>query len=124
MLILTYFFFTVFVDFISQKYPLHIGFISVPFLGQGGTITILFIGLLILYSVNVTEGWWYRFLNCKLMDYIGRLSYSIYLWQQLILFGSLGFISQKPYSLLFILIAANLSYYIIEKPFLKLKNKF
>jgi len=113
----------IFIDEINKTYNLHLGIITIPLLGSSGTITILVILMLIVYSINYT-GWWHRFLNSKPMDYIGRLSYSLYLWQQLIILGSLGFISERPYSLLALFIVANLSYYLIEKPFFALKDKF
>ncbi|MBO9200915.1 MULTISPECIES: acyltransferase family protein [Niastella] len=98
-------------------------YFTVPLLGPSGTITILLILMLIVYSINCT-GWWYTFLNSRIMDYIGRLSYSLYLWQQIIIFGSLKFVPERPYSLLVIFLVANVSYYFIERPFLALKNKY
>lgn len=110
------------IDEMNKAYGLHLGIITIPFLGQSGTITIAVILMLIIYSINYS-GWWFTFLNNRVMDYIGRLSYSLYLWQQVIIFGSLGYISKKPYVFLAIFIAANFSYFIIEKPFLSFKNK-
>jgi peptidoglycan/LPS O-acetylase OafA/YrhL len=113
----------IYIDEINTSFHLHLGLLTVPLLGASGTITILIILMLIVYSINYT-GLWYSFLNSRIMDYIGRLSYSLYLWQQVIIFGSLGFISERPYSLLAIFLMANFSYYFIERPFFSLKNKF
>jgi peptidoglycan/LPS O-acetylase OafA/YrhL len=59
------------------------------------------------------------------MVFLGLISYSMYLWQQI--FTSpldLGKINQLPFNLIFIFIASVLSYSLIEKPFLRLKERF
>src|ERR1700733_2824360 len=68
----------------NEQYRFHLGFLLVP-LGIGssiGTLTNLLIATVLLYSVNYKNGW-SKFLNRPAMNYIGRLSYSLYLWQQL-----------------------------------------
>jgi len=124
LLLLIFFCFAVFLENLNIKHHLHLGIFLIPLLGSGGTITLLFIGLLILFSINDKTSWWYFFLNSKIMNYLGKLSYSLYLWQQIIIYGSLGFVSNKPYNLFFTFLLANISHYFIERPFLKLKNKF
>lgn len=89
-----------------------------------GTIANICVTLIMLYSIYFSKGLWFKFLNTKAMDFIGVLSYSIYLWQQLFTFKSHSFISIFPINLLLIIAAALFSYYVIEKPFLKLKSKF
>ena len=72
-----------------------------------------------------------RVLNCRPVMHIGVLSYSIYIWQTLFLhesnasvFGpSLKLISTFPGNLVAILIVAELSYYLIEQPSLRLRNR-
>lgn len=89
-----------------------------------GTIANFFIGLLILFSIYGTKGLWYKFLNFKILNHIGNLSYSIYLWQQIVIYNPFGY-KLNPIEILFVIyILAITSFYIIEKPFLKLKVKF
>jgi peptidoglycan/LPS O-acetylase OafA/YrhL len=76
-----------------------------------------------------------RFLSFKPLVWIGKLSYSLYLWHALA-FGLAAFISvyfpftaQTPYlqevwTLAVCVSMAAVSYYGLEKPFLKLKKKF
>ena len=66
----------------------------------------------------------YLFLNNKYLNYIGILSYSIYLWQEIFINDTSLMINHFPLNLLFIPLAALFSYYVIEKPFLKLKAKY
>ncbi len=89
-----------------------------------GTIANISIVMIILYSIYFSKGLWFKFLNTKAMDFIGLLSYSLYLWQQLFTYHSHSFISIFPINLILIFCAALFSYYVIEKPFLKLKSKF
>ena len=56
--------------------------VSYGFLGNVGVFTNLIIALIIVYSINV-KSLWFSFLNMPIMEYMGKLSYSIYLWQQL-----------------------------------------
>ncbi len=97
--------------------------ISYALFGNIGLITNMLIAYIILMSVNV-RNWWFAFLNTSVLNYIGLLSYSIYLWQQL-------FTADRPYLhtlnipmiLLIIFSLAVLSYNLIEKPFLNLREK-
>ena len=61
-----------------------------------------------------------RALNSKILKYIGVLSYSIYLWQQVWLYRWEIPIFVK---LLGISVSALVSYYLIEKPSLTIRNK-
>jgi len=92
--------------------------------GSYGVFTNIFIGFVILLSITPTNNLWYNILNAPLMNYVGKLSYSIYIWQQLFFSKSMGVFSTFPLNLLSIFIVANLSYYFIEKPFLKLKARY
>jgi peptidoglycan/LPS O-acetylase OafA/YrhL len=60
-----------------------------------------------------------RFLNLAWLRWIGVLSYSLYLWQQL-------FVSQHlhvlPYGYLFLLLASLSSFWLVEQPFLRLRT--
>jgi peptidoglycan/LPS O-acetylase OafA/YrhL len=92
--------------------------------GSLGTISIILIGLIVIGSIYSTSAW-FTFLNLRVMDYIGKLSYSLYLWQQ-IFTANRAFMHKFPVVLilLFIFIAAHVSYFLIERPFLKMKRHF
>jgi peptidoglycan/LPS O-acetylase OafA/YrhL len=57
--------------------------------------------------------------------YIGKLSYSIYLWQQIFIFSKdpdWGWVRIFPMDLILSVAAGVASYYLVERPFLKLKD--
>ena len=96
--------------------------LSIAIAGTHGTIANLLIGLILIYSIQIQKGWWYKVLNHKTAVYIGTLSYSLYLWQQFFIHDTIKWYNKFPVNLLFIIICAMGSYYLIEKPFLKLKS--
>lgn len=101
--------------------------INVAYGGSAGTLANVFVSIIILYSVFGAQekSLWFRFLNSRPMDYIGQLSYSLYLWQQIWILGGIwSWYTAFPQNLLFIFITAMASYHLIEKPFLKLRDKF
>lgn len=91
--------------------------------GTFGTFTNMCIGLIIIISINYRENIWFKFLNTRLLNYIGVLSYSIYIWQQLFFSNNLGKLSEFPFNIVLIFLAAIISYNFIELPFLKLKDR-
>jgi len=88
------------------------------------------IPLLILSTVlhpNSIPGSILEFLPIR---WIGWISYSLYLWQQLFfgtnLVGSpqgIAFLRQPPISLAALMLCATFSYYVVEKPFIRLGHK-
>jgi peptidoglycan/LPS O-acetylase OafA/YrhL len=65
-----------------------------------------------------------RVLNWRPLAFVGVLSYSIYLWQQPFLNrASTSFACTFPQALLFVFAAALASYGLVEKPFLKLRQR-
>ncbi|TRW23034.1 acyltransferase [Flavobacterium zepuense] len=65
-----------------------------------------------------------NFLNYKFIAQIGILSYSLYIWQQLILTTNTNlWINKFPQNLGVVFVIALVSYYMIEKPILKLKKR-
>jgi peptidoglycan/LPS O-acetylase OafA/YrhL len=54
------------------------------------------------------------------MTFIGKLSYSLYLWQQL--FFHYSFIPMFPLNLIATVGLASVSYFLLEKPFLRLRS--
>jgi peptidoglycan/LPS O-acetylase OafA/YrhL len=62
----------------------------------------------------------YWILNLRPVVWLGKISYSLYLWQQLFVFGT----HSKPwYGVLFAVGMASLSYYAVEQPLLRLREK-
>jgi peptidoglycan/LPS O-acetylase OafA/YrhL len=88
------------------------------------TIPNISVAVIMMYAVFHKNTLFFKFLNTKAMNFIGLLSYSIYLWQQLFLHNTQHWYNQLPINILLIIIFALFSYYIIEKPFLRLKSKF
>jgi len=65
-------------------------------------------------------------LNNRVLNYIGTLSYSIYIWQQLFCNKNIWLvkIDSVLVHVILIFLVAMISYHFYEKAFLKLKNKF
>jgi peptidoglycan/LPS O-acetylase OafA/YrhL len=113
----------------------YVFFIS-PFLGErfrgGYTITFGFtldaicVAILIFKITSQTPGRWLeRLLSFPFLVFIGRLSYSLYLWQQLFLTSfNRTWSGVFPMSILCAFVAAIGSHYLIERPFLRLKGRF
>lgn len=96
-------------------------------------ISAIFVGCIcsfyLLYFIINTEGTFGKMLNSGLLTFIGKISYSLYVWQQLFL-GSAPLLSNRirwiaffPQNIFLTFIAAITSFYVIEKPFLKIKEK-
>jgi peptidoglycan/LPS O-acetylase OafA/YrhL len=96
--------------------------ISLPF---GNAIISLSILFLITAYIFPSDNIVYKFLNNKIIVHIGVLSYSIYIWQQFFFIGELrGFWRTFPYNIGVIYAVSLGSYYLWERPFLKLKRHF
>lgn len=117
-------YFLIYLPSLNEKLNLHLDLIISVFGSTIGTIGNILIGIILLYSVFGHRGSWFRVLNSKILNYIGLLSYSIYLWQQLFIRGSKFWITLFPQNIIFTFMVALFSYYCIEQPFLKLKNRF
>jgi len=115
--------------FVLRDVPVHLakiglGFIFIPLGVTHGTVANLLIALILMYSVFGPRGLWFWFLNTPVMRYIGVLSYSLYLWQQFFISSGRAWIGQFPQNVVLTFLAALGSYYLIEKPFLRLKSRF
>jgi peptidoglycan/LPS O-acetylase OafA/YrhL len=108
---------------LNRDWHLHLGYAITAFGGTSGTIADAAIGLIIVTSIHYTRTGWYRFLNAAAMNRVGELSYSLYIWQQLFFSAALGSASRLPVNILLIFGVANVSYLLVEKPFLRLRSK-
>ena len=88
----------------------------------GGTVLANLTVVVLMHCALNAEGtivFWC--LNNRPTRLVGVLSYSLYLWQQVFIYG--GFKLDAPENLIAIGIAAVLSFQLIEKPFLKLRGR-
>lgn len=89
------------------------------------TVRAACVAALIWLTVTHAGGAWGRLLESRPLVVAGWLSYSLYLWQQLFLVRDANRdLSGLLLSLALALIAATLSYALVERPFLRLKGRF
>jgi peptidoglycan/LPS O-acetylase OafA/YrhL len=90
----------------------------------GGTFANIGMVLLLQNIVRYPDQLVGQICNFKPLAWIGVLSYSLYLWQQPFLyFGSSAWVCSFPQNIFLAFAAAMASYFVIEKPFLRLKEK-
>jgi len=83
-------------------------------------IALIFVMMWLVRNANTAVG---KFFNSKLLVYLGVLSYSLYLWQQLFLTRlNTTWLGLFPLNLLCCYIAAEISYRCVEKPFWKFRK--
>jgi len=121
--------FIIFSLLLIQFIPLwcHIKAIEVlrqALLGSFATLSNLAIAAIIVLIYFNPQAMVVKGLNTFILDWVGRLSYSIYLWQQLFLSGKSGTVFQLPWNILMILAIAAFSYYVIEVRILKFTKYF
>lgn len=108
--------------------PLHASFTFTYVVGYAIEPLLVAVFLLQLVWYSDTGGW--RIFEHPVTRYLGRISYPLYLWQQLTLFTSkrltdgLPVVVQLAFALAVTVAFASASYFIVEKPFLKLKSRF
>jgi peptidoglycan/LPS O-acetylase OafA/YrhL len=104
--------------------------LTVHFQGQyllpiGYSLQNLVIALLIAHIVLNDKTRLGRTLNNSAVVHVGVISYSLYLWQQLFLkTANTTFTGTFPWNIMCAFLAAELSYYLLEKPFLRLRKRF
>jgi len=89
------------------------------------TIQMALAAAMLFHVVIVPEGIWSRFLSHDSLRFVGRISYSVYLWQQLFMISNVpdwGWIRVFPYNVIASIAVGIASHYLIERPFLRLKR--
>jgi peptidoglycan/LPS O-acetylase OafA/YrhL len=90
----------------------------------GSSVINACLAVLIHRSVYYSRDWIGGVLNWKPIAFVGVLSYSLYLWQQLFLDrNSSAWINRFPQNLGFAVAAALASYFLLEKPLLRLRQR-
>ena len=117
--------------FLLLLYPLekwaakmNFGIFFIIFGGRSGTMGNILIGLVLMYSIFGNHGVWFKILNSMILNYLGTLSYSIYLWQQIFTSPLKFWFTSFPQNIFLTFICAIGSFYLIEKPFLRLKTNY
>jgi peptidoglycan/LPS O-acetylase OafA/YrhL len=87
----------------------------------GVSLTALCLSLILIYAVRIPESTLGRFLNTRVLRHIGVISYSVYLWQQVFTRAN----SERifPWSIPAIFLCAEASYWIIERPSFRLRDR-
>lgn len=92
-------------------------------LALGNTISLLCIAATI-WRVIYWQDWATRILNGRVFVFAGILSYSLYVWQQIFLDEAGRFwVNRFPQNLVLAFLAAMFSYYVVETPFLRLRER-
>jgi peptidoglycan/LPS O-acetylase OafA/YrhL len=95
----------------------------VVYFGAGLTLTNVGIALCLDRCVTHASGRTGRILNAAPMVFVGLISYSLYLWQQIFLNReSASALATFPLNLIFAVSAALASYYIVERPALRFRR--
>ncbi|MBN8730686.1 MAG: acyltransferase [Acidobacteria bacterium] len=90
-------------------------------------VSLVFFGITLLVdrSVRYPDDWVGRIFNWKPLMWIGTISYSIYLWQELFLDnGIAGLDIPLPLNLILTFAVSTVSYYAVELQFLRWKDRF
>lgn len=82
----------------------------------------LLVALMLAFTLVVEEGLAHKWLNSRLLVWVGTISYSAYVWQELFLtrtsanYSPLGWLGFFPFSLIGVFAISALSFYLIERP--------
>ncbi len=90
------------------------------------TVQTALVCCLVFHTIAFPDSAMGRGLRLRSLAFVGLISYSLYLWQQLFLVVSVpswGVIRELPLCLFLTAAAALLSYYLVERPFLRLKRR-
>ncbi len=89
----------------------------------GKTLELSAIALVIFYAVNYADTWLYKMLNLRVLRGIGIISYGLYVWNGLFFMKDGGAaVILFPLNFVVVFAVAIASYFIFEKPALRLKK--
>jgi peptidoglycan/LPS O-acetylase OafA/YrhL len=84
--------------------------------------------LLVVQLIRFCTSLPWRWIEWPVLRYLGRISYSLYLYQQITLYPVREALAAQPViiqlaaAIILTVVVATASYYLIERPFLKLKK--
>jgi peptidoglycan/LPS O-acetylase OafA/YrhL len=110
--------------FFSIYFPFHQPTVRVIFLAVNQTVFAFGFAYSMLWLIANSKSFVGRLLNSKPMVTIGVLSYSLYLWQELFVKQPNSTLAGVFLRLSAIFAVAIIGHYLVEKPFLKLKDRF
>lgn len=90
----------------------------------GATLQLAAICLVITAAVSFPETLLFKVLNWRPLAYVGILSYSLYVWNNLFLLHEGNWFNVFPLNFFCVVVMALLSHYLVEIPFLRLKEYF
>ena len=91
------------------------------------TLQMILIAVLLAQLVLTDRGFTFQLFSNPVSRYLGRISFSLYLWQELFLVlesPSWGVLRRFPVNVICSIVVAAASYQFIEKPVLDLKSKY
>jgi peptidoglycan/LPS O-acetylase OafA/YrhL len=114
----------IFIAIICFAFPIYS-----PDLGLSFSIIIqpLGVALFLLWILYNQETRITKILDNRVLSYIGKISYGLYVYQGIFLGTGPGgrlLIQQFPYNIILVVLVASISYEFIEKPVLSFKSKF
>jgi len=96
----------------------------------GFSLDPLLIALFLVQVVALRDAWLWKWLNWPIIRYVGRVSYPMYLYHGLAndaavrVFRGRSLWMLAPAAVVIVTLVASCSYFVVEKPFLRLKHKF
>ncbi|RQS60086.1 acyltransferase [Burkholderia sp. Bp8986] len=90
----------------------------------GVTLEAALIAIVIVVLNFRSEFWCARWLRAAPIVFVGSISFSLYLWQQPFANPDLAVPHAFPLGIVWALLAAMASYFLVEKPFLRLKDRY
>ena len=99
-------------------------FRGIYLLPVGWTLENICVALILLWAIDHSKSAIGKLLNSKPLVHLGIISYSLYLWQQLFLTNQSPISFDKfPLSILLAICAAEISYFVVERPVLSWRKK-
>ncbi|SEG32372.1 Peptidoglycan/LPS O-acetylase OafA/YrhL, contains acyltransferase and SGNH-hydrolase domains [Bryocella elongata] len=117
--------------YLRLMWVLPLALLALPPISPLHPISALVDSLLIVTTLTHPTEWYSRVLELPPLQFLGRISYSIYVWQELFLSNywtrgqvhAFGRLNQSPWVVLLVFPVAIASYYGIEKPLIRLGHR-